>query len=188
MNDVEEAIRTLLIHVGEDPKREGLLDTPRRIANAWLEMTSGYEEDPTAHLCKDFENDEAYDELILSRDIPFTSLCEHHGLPFSGVAHIGYIPGKDGRIVGLSKLARMFDGYARRLQVQERLTKQALDALVQLQPLGAAVIVKAQHSCQCLRGVKKDGFMVTSAMYGVFRHETLVGTSARAELMELIRL
>lgn len=178
---------------GEDPSAENTFETPNRVLKAMLEMTEGSRFDPRSVLDKSFPLDEAdpnggavYDELILSRDIPFTSLCIHHMLPFTGVAHVAYIPKLGGRVVGLSKLARLVDGYAKRLQIQERLGMQIADALEErLEPRGTAVILKAQHSCQCLRGVKKDGWMVTSVMRGYFRDNK---DGARAELLDLIRL
>ncbi|MGL5079714.1 MAG: GTP cyclohydrolase I FolE [Waterburya sp.] len=177
-------VEALLSAIGEDANRDGLYDTPIRFAKALLEMTSGYEENPLKHLAVQFDNEVAYDQMIISKDIPFTSLCEHHILPFTGVAHIAYIP-SNGKIVGLSKLARVVEGYARRLQVQERLTKQIHDAIEScLEPIGAAVIIEAHHTCQSLRGIKKPGNMTTSAMSGVFRDNQ---NNARSEFLELIR-
>ncbi len=186
-----EAIRTLLAYIGEDPDREGLRDTPQRVVKAWIEMTSGTLADPANHLRKCFALEDSecglgtYDQLILSKNIPFVSNCEHHMLPFTGEAHIAYIPALEGRVVGLSKLARLVEGYALRLQIQERLTQQIADALQsELKPRGVAVIVNGQHTCQCNRGVKKNGHMTTSALYGLFREEA----SVRSELLELIKL
>lgn len=192
VTEAEEAVRTMLRFIGENPSREGLAETPKRVIQAWREMTEGMESDPTDHLNKDFSLHEGsdtlgtYDQLILSRDIPFVSLCEHHVLPFSGTAHIAYIPNPtEGRVVGLSKLARLFEGFATRLQVQERLTQQVADAIhFRLNPLGVAVIVKGHHSCQCYRGVRKPGAMVTSALYGYFKDDS----RARQELLDLIKL
>lgn len=186
-------IAALIQLCGEDPSTENTFDTPQRVLKAMLEMTEGSRSDPRHVLDKSFPLDDAdpnggavYDELILSRDIPFTSLCIHHMLPFTGVAHVAYIPKIGGRVVGLSKLARLVDGYAKRLQIQERLSMQIADALEErLEPRGVAVVLKAQHSCQCLRGVKKDGWMVTSVMRGYFRDNK---DGARAELLDLIRL
>lgn len=186
-----EGLDSLLRLTGEDPDREGVVETPMRFIKAFLEMTNGYAEDPRKHLEKNFSiNDTdddlpAYDELIISGGIPFSSLCEHHLLGFSGTIDIGYIPNPDnGRIVGLSKLARMADGYARRLQVQERLTQQIAHAIQQeLDPLGVAVVVRGRHGCQCYRGIKKDGYMVTSSMSGVFKE---LGNNARSEFLSLI--
>lgn len=192
ITEAMRAVRTLLTYLGENVEREGLRDTPARVVKALTEMTSGTHEDPRRHLQKSFALDDdestivgAYDQIVLSRDLPFSSLCEHHMLPFTGTAHIAYLPDPNGRVVGLSKLARLLDGYARRLQVQERLTQQIADALQsELNPLGVGVVIKARHTCQCLRGIKKDGLMVTSAMYGAFKEDA----SARSELMRLIML
>lgn len=186
----EDAVRRLLQRIGEDPDREGLKETPARFVKALLELTQGLREDPVAHLAKEFnlqDVDDApscYDGMVISKGINIVSLCEHHLLPFTGVVHMVYIPGANGRVVGLSKLARMAEGYARRPQVQERLTRQIGDALQSLQPQGCAVIVKAKHTCQCLRGVKKDGEMVTSAVYGVLKDDA----SARAEWLALLQI
>lgn len=185
----EENIRRLLQYIGEDPQREGLLDTPQRFIKAMQEMTVGYKEDPADHLGKKFTLDDTasgvvYDEMIISRDIPFVSLCEHHMLPFNGTVSIAYIPGEGGCVVGLSKLARMAEGYARRLQVQERLTAQIAAAIAdRLSPLGVGVVVEARHSCQCMRGVQKSGSMITSALKGVMRADPAV----RAEFFSLVR-
>lgn len=184
---LEHATILMLEAVGEDATRDGLLKTPSRVAKAWREMLAGYDIDPIACLSTSFELDDtdaAYDQIILSRDIPFTSYCEHHIMPFKGIAHVAYIPSATGRVVGLSKLARVVDAYARRLQVQERLTQQIADAVNKLDTVGTAVIVKSRHSCQHDRGIRKDGYMVTSALYGAFRSNR----DARAELMELIKL
>jgi GTP cyclohydrolase I len=164
---VERAVRELLAAVGEDPTREGLLETPRRVAEMFREILGGLQEDPRQLL--DVTFDEQHEEMIVLRDIPFYSLCEHHLLPFSGVAHVAYIP--RGRIVGISKLARVVDCLARRLQVQERLTSQIADLIDEtLAPRGVAVVVKAEHLCMTMRGIKKPGsVVVTSATRGGFR-------------------
>ena len=164
---VERAIRTLLQAVGEDPGREGLRDTPKRVAEMYAEVLGGLWEDPSTQLDVGF--DEQHEEMVILRDIPFYSLCEHHLLPFSGVAHVAYIP--RGRVVGISKLARVVDILARRLQVQERLTSQIADLIEErLKPRGVAVVVKAEHLCMTMRGIKKPGSMVvTSATRGGFR-------------------
>jgi len=177
---IEKAIRELLFSVGEDPDREGLLKTPNRVARAYAEMMAGLREDPRLHLKTVFH--ERYDEVVLLRDIEFNSLCEHHLLPFTGRAHVAYLP--DGKVVGLSKLARLVEGYARRPQVQERLTTQIADALMdELQPIGAACVIEATHTCMTIRGAKKAGSsMVTSALRGIFRENP----SSRAEVLSLI--
>ena len=175
-------MRELLAAVGEDPARDGLLRTPERVADMYAELCSGLHEDPARHLDVRFDAD--HDELILVRDIPFASLCEHHLMPFTGRAHVGYIPGVDGRVTGLSKLARLVDGFARRPQVQERLTTQLADALeVRLSPRGVVVIIEAEHLCMSMRGVSKPGAVtVTSAVRGVLR----VDAAARAEAMSIV--
>jgi GTP cyclohydrolase IA len=180
----EDAVRRLLQFVGEDPDREGLLDTPRRVVKAYGEMTSGYSTDVSSILGVQFEQDEHYSGIVLLRDIPFHSMCEHHLLPFSGQASVAYIPGDGGRIVGLSKLARLVEAYARRLQVQERMTVQIVDALMEhLQPNAAACIIRANHLCMSLRGVNKDtGGMVTSELRGSF----FESARARSELMSML--
>lgn len=173
------AVERLLTFVGEDTQREGLRDTPRRVIDAWLEMTSGYEVDVAELLAVQFA--ERCDELVLVSGIEFTSLCEHHVLPFVGTATVGYIP-RDG-VVGLSKLARLVDVYARRLQVQERMTRQIADAIdTHLSPLGVGVVLRAHHSCMGCRGVRKpSAAMVTSSMLGCLQTEP----SARAEFLAL---
>ena len=186
----EDNVRRLLQSIGENPDREGLLETPARFIKAMRELTRGLHEDPKAHLSKSFALNDAdagvaYDEMIISRAIPFTSLCEHHLLAFTGHAYVGYVPEKGGRVVGLSKLARLVEGYACRPQVQERLTAQVINAIEEvLQPVGCAVIIEAKHTCQCLRGVKKDGSMVTSALRGSLKNSP----EARAEFIALARI
>jgi GTP cyclohydrolase I len=164
---IEMAVRDILIAIGEDPSREGLLHTPRRIAQSYEELFAGLSEDPRQHLQVTF--DERHREMVVLRDIPFASMCEHHLLPFIGHAHVGYIP--KGRVVGLSKLARLVDGYARRPQVQERMTSEIADAIMEmLGPEGCGVIIEAVHSCMAIRGIKKpEATMVTSAMRGGFK-------------------
>ena len=168
---VSEAIRTLIRWAGDDPDREGLLDTPRRVANAWREYARGYAEDPAVHLSRTFEEVGGYDEIVLLKDIPFQSHCEHHLAPIIGKAAIAYLPGD--RVVGISKLARVLHGYARRLQVQERLTAQVADAIwTHLEPKGVAVVIEASHACMTARGVRTPGVMMTtSRMMGVFRDD-----------------
>ncbi len=180
---IHAAVREILLAVGENPDREGLLETPARVARMYDEILSGMREEPREHLQKQFSTDK-HGELVLVKDISIYSLCEHHMLPFYGRAHIAYIP-KDGRITGLSKLARMADGYARRLQVQERLTTQIADAVMDvLQPRGVLVVIEAEHMCMTMRGVQKPGSLtVTSAVRGYFEKDV----KARAEAMSLIR-
>ncbi len=176
------AVRELLIAVGEDPDREGLAATPDRVARALAEQFSGLHQDPDAVLGASF--DENHAEMVLVRDINMFSTCEHHLTPFFGKAHVGYIPGPDGRIAGLSKLARLVDGYARRPQVQERLTSQIADALVRgLGPAGVIVVIDAEHLCMAMRGVRKPGAVTTtSAVRGIFQSQA----RTRAEAMSLI--
>lgn len=179
----EDAVTRLIQYIGEDPAREGLKDTPARVVKAWAEWGAGYKQDPGAVL-KVFEDGaQAYDEMVVVRDIPLVSTCEHHLAPFMGSAHVGYVP--DGRVVGLSKLARLVEVFARRLQVQERLTAQIADALMDhVQPLGAAVMIRAEHTCMSTRGVKVHGAAtVTSALRGCIKDKP----EARAEFMELCR-
>lgn len=179
---IEQAVREILVAIGEDPDRDGLLRTPKRIADMYEEIFSGLHDDPSHHLTVTFEAD--HDEMVMVRDIPFTSLCEHHFVPFTGRAHLAYIPGEDGRITGLSKLARLVEGYARRPQVQERLTSQVADALDEvLKPRGVFVVMEAEHLCMSMRGVKKPGSLtVTSAVRGIFKSNP----ATRAEAMSLI--
>lgn len=177
-------VRGILRYLGEDPAREGLTETPARYVRALEEHFSGYRQDPGEYLAKTFEDVEGYDELVLVSDIEVFSHCEHHMVPFVGRAHVAYIP--NGRVVGLSKIARVVDVYARRLQVQEKLTKQVADAIqTHLTPQGVAVIVQCQHFCMCYRGVKKPGsWTTTSKLHGVF----LKDSAARMELLTLIGL
>jgi GTP cyclohydrolase I len=177
---LEKAVREILLAVGEDPDREGLKKTPHRVAKAYAELMAGLRQDPREHLKTVFH--ERYDEVVLLRDIEFHSLCEHHLLPFTGRAHVAYLP--DGKVVGLSKLARLVEGYARRPQVQERLTTQIADALMEeLNPIGAACVVEATHTCMTIRGVRKPGStMVTSALRGIFKENP----SSRAEILTLM--
>ncbi|HQV02925.1 MULTISPECIES: GTP cyclohydrolase I FolE [unclassified Novosphingobium] len=167
-DDVLDAIRTLIRWSGDDPQREGLLDTPSRVARAWKEYCEGNNEDPSHHLARQFEEVGGYDELVLLKDIPFQSHCEHHMAPITGKAAIAYMP-KD-RVVGISKLARVLHGFARRLQIQERLTAEVAQCIWDnLQPQGVAVVIEAQHGCMTGRGVKTPGVgMVTSRMMGCF--------------------
>lgn len=177
---IERAVREILLAVGEDPDREGLLKTPNRVARAYGELMAGLHDDPKRHLKTVFT--ENYDEVVLLRNIEFHSLCEHHLLPFTGRAHVAYLP--QGKVVGLSKLARLVEGYARRPQVQERLTTQIADALMEeLSPQGAACVIEATHTCMTIRGAKKHGStMVTSAVRGTFKSDA----RSRAELMTLM--
>jgi GTP cyclohydrolase I len=170
-SEVKEAVRTLIRWAGDDPDREGLLDTPRRVACAWKEYTRGYAEDPAVHLSRTFEEVGGYDEIVLLKDIPFQSHCEHHLAPIIGKAAIAYLP--NNKVVGISKLARVLHGFASRLQVQERLTAEVADAIWEhLQPKGVAVIIEASHSCMTARGVRTPGVMMTtSRMMGTFRED-----------------
>jgi len=174
--DIEQAVLTILKAVGEDPNRQGLKATPRRVAKMYHELFAGLNEDPAQYLEVGF--DEQYDEMVVLRDIPFYSMCEHHLLPFMGKAHVAYLP--DGKVVGLSKLARVVEAFARRPQLQERLTTQIADLLMEkLQAKGAAVILEANHTCMTIRGVRKPGsVMVTSAMRGQFRKNLATRTEA----------
>jgi len=169
--EVAEAVRTLISWAGDDPDREGLSDTPNRVARAWREYAKGYGEDPALHLTRTFEEVGGYDEIVLLKDIPFQSHCEHHMAPIIGKAAIAYLP-RD-RVVGISKLARVLQGFARRLQVQERLTAQVADCIWEhLQPKGVAVVIEAAHACMSARGVNTPGVMMTtSRMMGVFRED-----------------
>ena len=169
--EVSEAVRTIIRWAGDDPNREGLLDTPRRVARAWREYTQGYAEDPSVHLKRTFEEVGGYDEIVILKDIPFQSHCEHHMAPIIGTASIAYLP-RD-KVVGISKLARVLHGFARRLQVQERLTAQVADTIWDhLQPKGVAVVIEATHACMTARGVNTPGVvMTTSRMMGTFRED-----------------
>ena len=180
---VSAAVKELLDAIGEDPGREGLQNTPDRVAAMYEELFSGLSDDPARHLTVTFAAE--HDEMVMVRDIPFASLCEHHLVPFIGRAHVAYIPADDGRITGLSKLARLVDGYARRLQVQERMTTQIADAVERvLRPRGVLVVVEAEHLCMSMRGVKKPGTLtVTSAVRGLFRTDV----ATRAEAMQFVR-
>lgn len=179
---VAAAVRELLAAIGEDPERDGLLATPDRVARMWAEVASGLHDDPRRHLQTTFEAD--HDEMVMVRDIPLYSMCEHHLVPFVGKAHVAYIPNDDGRVIGLSKVARLADGYARRPQVQERLTSQVADALAEtLEPKGVMVVVEAEHMCMSMRGVRMAGSStVTSAVRGLFR----TNVSTRQEAMRFI--
>ena len=178
---IRAAVREIIIGVGEDPDREGLLDTPRRVADMYAEVFSGLREDPADVLRVGFE--EGHQEMVIVKDIPFYSMCEHHFLPFHGVAHVGYIP--NGRVVGLSKLARAVEILARRPQLQERLSSQLADVIMEtMAPQGVAVVISAEHLCMTMRGIRKPGSLtVTSAMRGVFQR----GSATRAEFMSLIK-
>jgi GTP cyclohydrolase IA len=180
---IERAVREILEAIGEDPDRDGLVDTPARMAKMYTEIFSGLGEDPGEHLKVTFEAD--HDEIVMVKDIAVYSVCEHHLVPWFGKAHVAYIPNSAGRITGLSKLARLVDGYARRPQVQERLTTQVADTLnTMLDPRGVLVVVEAEHLCMSMRGIRKPGATtVTSAVRGVFRSSA----AARAEAMGFIR-
>lgn len=180
---IAAAVREILIAVGEDPDRDGLLATPNRVARAYGEILGGYRQDPRTHLDRQFEVD--HDELVIVKDIPFSSLCEHHMLPFIGKAHIGYIPSEAGKVCGLSKLARVVDGYAKRLQVQERLTVQVAEAVMErLGAAGVLVVIEAEHLCMTMRGVNKPGALTTtSAVRGLLKENAVT----RAEALGLIR-
>ncbi len=181
---IAAAVREILEAIGEDADRDGLMRTPERVARMYAEVCGGLHEDPAKHLHVTFEAD--HDEMIMVRDIPLFSICEHHLVPFRGKAHVAYIPGHDGRITGLSKLARLVDGFAKRPQVQERLTSQIADALVgALDPRGALVVIEAEHLCMSMRGVRKPGSTtVTSAVRGIFKENA----ATRAEAMSMIGL
>jgi GTP cyclohydrolase I len=179
---VQALIRELLEAIGEDPLREGLVETPRRVADMYVELFEGLEADPGEHLRVTFEA--GHDEMVMVRDIPFISLCEHHLVPFTGLAHVAYLPGPGGRITGLSKLVRLVEGFARRLQVQERMTTDIVEAMErELAPEGSIVVIEAEHFCVSMRGVKKAGSTtVTSAVRGVFRDDA----AYRAEALQYI--
>ena len=181
--EVAEAVRTLIRWAGDDPAREGLVDTPARVARAWKEYCSGYQDRPEQHLARVFEEVGGYDEIVLLKDIPFQSHCEHHMAPIIGKAHIAYLP-RD-HVVGISKLARVLHAFARRLQVQERLTAEVADCIWDgLKPLGVAVVIEASHACMTARGVRTQGVsMVTSRMMGVFRDDE----RSRKEVLALMQ-
>jgi GTP cyclohydrolase I len=178
----EAAVRELLAAIGENPNREGLIETPRRVAKSFAELLSGYQEDPAHHLDKQFTID--HEEMVIVKDIPFSSMCEHHLLPFMGRAHVAYLPGPSGKVTGLSKFARLVDGYARRLQVQERLTGQVADAMItRLNARGALVVMEAEHLCMTIRGAMKPGAITTtSAVRG-----SLTDPTTRAEALNLLQ-
>jgi GTP cyclohydrolase I len=179
---IEAAVREILVAIGEDPGRDGLLETPARVARMYAEVFAGLRQSPEQHLSVQFETD--HDEMVMVRDIALTSMCEHHLVPFIGKAHVAYIPNHDGRVTGLSKLARLVDDYARRPQVQERLTTQIADEIERtLQPRGVLVVIEAEHLCMSMRGVRKPGATtVTSAVRGLFRENA----STRFEAMRFI--
>ncbi len=178
---IEKAVREILEAIGEDPNREGLVKTPKRVAAMFAELFSGTHDDPSKHLKTFFT--ERYDEIVILRDIPFHSMCEHHLMPFIGTANIAYLP--DGKVVGVSKLARLVEGLSHRMQVQERLTTQVADMLMEhIKPKGVAVILKAQHTCMTIRGVKKPGStMITSALRGIFK----TNLASRTEILSLLK-
>jgi GTP cyclohydrolase IA len=179
---IEAAVREILAAIGEDPERDGLRYTPRRIADMYEEIFAGLHDDPCRHLVTTFEAE--HDEMVMVRDIPLYSICEHHLVPFAGRAHVAYIPGEDGRITGLSKLARLVDGLAKKPQVQERLTTEIADALMDaLDPLGVFVVIEAEHLCMSMRGIKKPGSLtITSAVRGLFKDNP----ATRAEAMSFV--
>jgi len=179
---VEKAVAEILEAIGENPSRDGLVGTPSRVAAMYEELFTGLNDDPGRHLTVTFAAD--HDEMVMVRDIPFASLCEHHLVPFIGRAHVAYIPNSDGRITGISKLARLVEGYARRLQVQERMTTEIADAIeAALDPRGVLVVVEAEHLCMSMRGVKKPGTQtITSAVRGLFRSDQ----ATRAEAMQFV--
>jgi GTP cyclohydrolase I len=183
MPKIEAAVLSIIKAIGEDPKREGLRDTPQRIADMYTELFSGLNMDAKAELTVGFEV--GHHEMVILRDIPFYSMCEHHFLPFYGVAHVGYIPSEEGRVVGVSKLARVVDIFAKRLQLQERMTSQIADAICEaLQPDGVAVVIQAEHLCMTMRGIKKPGSnVITSATRGLFRSRA----ATRAEFLSLVQ-
>ncbi|MCD6390899.1 MAG: GTP cyclohydrolase I FolE [Dehalococcoidia bacterium] len=180
---IKKAMFSMIEAIGEDPRREGVKDTPRRVAEMYAELFSGLDADPKAELAVDFG--EGYEEMVILRDIPFYSMCEHHLLPFYGVAHVGYIPSRGGRVVGVSKLARVVEICARRPQLQERMTQQIADAIFEaLQPEGVAVVIQAEHLCMVMRGIKKPGTtVITSSVRGNFRSKV----ATRSEFLSLIQ-
>ena len=179
---IAAAVREILFAIGEDPDRDGLLDTPNRVARMYAEICAGLHQEPSEHLATMFEAD--HDEMVMVRDIPMYSLCEHHLIPFIGKAHVAYIPNRSGNVIGLSKVARLVDGYAKRPQVQERLTRQVADALEEhLQPRGVLVVMEAEHLCMSMRGVRKAGSStVTSSVTGIFR----ANVATRAEALRFL--
>jgi len=182
-NRIKQAMASIIEAIGEDPHRESIKDTPQRVADMYAELFSGLGVDPKAELAVDFE--EGYEEMVILRDIPFYSMCEHHLLPFYGVAHVGYVPSPGGRVVGVSKLARVVEICARRPQLQERMTQQIADAIFEaLQPAGVAVVVQAEHLCMVMRGIKKPGTtVITSSVRGNFRSKV----ATRNEFLSLIQ-
>jgi len=180
---IKMAMASMIEAIGEDPLREGIKDTPRRVAEMYAELFSGLDIDPQAELVVDFE--EGYEEMVILKDIPFYSMCEHHLLPFYGMAHVGYIPSPGGRVVGVSKLARVVEICARRPQLQERMTQQIADAIFEaLQPDGVAVVIQAEHLCMVMRGIKKSGTtVITSSVRGNFRSKV----ATRSEFLSLIQ-
>ena len=179
---IAAAVREILFAIGEDPDRDGLLETPNRVARMYAEICAGLHQEPSEHLATMFEAD--HDEMVMVRDIPMYSLCEHHLIPFIGKAHVAYIPNRSGNVIGLSKVARLVDGFAKRPQVQERLTRQVADALEEhLQPRGVLVVMEAEHLCMSMRGVRKAGSStVTSSVTGIFR----ANVATRAEAMRVL--
>lgn len=175
---IAAAVREILFAIGEDPDRDGLLDTPDRVARMYAEICAGLHQDPSEHLATMFEAD--HDEMVMVRDIPMYSMCEHHLIPFLGKAHVAYIPNRSGNVIGLSKIARLVDGFAKRPQVQERLTRQVADALEEnLKPRGVLVVMEAEHLCMSMRGVRKAGSStVTSSVTGIFRENAATRTEA----------
>lgn len=180
---IEVAVHSIIEAIGDDPRREGLRETPQRIADMYTELFSGLDMDAKAELTVGFEV--GHREMVILRDIPFYSMCEHHLLPFYGVAHVGYIPNEEGRVVGVSKLARVVDVFAKRLQLQERMTSQIADVICEaLQPDGVAVVIQAEHLCMTMRGIKKPGSnVITSATRGLFRSRA----ATRAEFLSLVQ-
>ena len=180
---IKLAVASIIEAIGENPLREGIKDTPQRVAEMYAELFSGLDADPKAELAVDFG--EGYEEMVILRDIPFYSMCEHHFLPFYGIAHVGYIPSPGGRVVGVSKLARVVEICARRPQLQERMTRQIADAIFEaLQPIGVAVVIQAEHLCMVMRGIKKPGTtVITSSVRGNFRSKV----ATRSEFLSLIQ-
>ncbi|MBX2802323.1 MAG: GTP cyclohydrolase I FolE [Myxococcales bacterium] len=181
-DEAKQAVKTLIRWAGDDPDREGLVDTPRRVVSAYREFFAGYDQDPREFLSRTFEEVDGYDEMVVLRDIALESHCEHHMVPFVGVAHVGYLPNR--RVVGISKLARVLDVFAKRLQIQEKLTRQVADVIAEvLQPRGVGVVIQASHQCMTSRGVRKTGVtMMTSCLLGEFRDNA----STRREFLSMI--